>query len=630
MPKISKHPRGAIALLVLLGVSVFSLMVLTSVSTLASHAFTITLNEAATEKTFYAAEAGLNEGLYRLVHNAAPGDITLNFNNIDVLVTIRANPLDPYQRVVTSRAEDATGKVRELEIIANTSSFAGGFDYAVQTGAGGLYMDNNSAVIGNVYSNGSATGSSQAVVRGNLTIAGSAQLDQGSTEQASEFIFGQQPQYDAAQYFIAGSSDTLSRISVKIKKIGSPNLGSQWWRITADDNGQPATTPVDGLAKGKFSDAGVSLIGDNLSWVNINIPTPLSVTAGIRYWIVLDVTNSATDYFSWGKGNGDTYSDGEGRYSSVDWDNVGVVWNDIGGSDDDFAFQTWLGESYNRLENVTVWGHARATRIMGTGGARYARVCGDAYYDTILQNSYNFLYSPNSQNCPAPLTSGTGYPNTPDQDPLPLPIRDDVVQTWKDDITDGGVVLGPSDPSPDCPEGSYCVLTNTTLGNVKIEADLFVKKQTTLTFTGNVWVTGNALFDASGSTTKDSLLKIDSSLGSGSAVLIADGWLDMQNNFDVDGSGDEHSFLLMVSTSNSMDETYPAVYASNNTDSIIFGAPNGTLRVRQGGELNAAVAKQLHLEEGSTVTYNPNLIYFTVPAGSEEPVGTALGTWREK
>ena len=36
---VNHHPRGAIAILMLLGVAVFSLMVLTSVSTLASHAF---------------------------------------------------------------------------------------------------------------------------------------------------------------------------------------------------------------------------------------------------------------------------------------------------------------------------------------------------------------------------------------------------------------------------------------------------------------------------------------------------------------------------------------------------------------------------------------------------------------
>jgi len=152
MTNIKNHPRGAIALLVLLGVTAFSLMVLVSVSTLASNAFTITLAEAATEKTFYAAESGLNEGLYHLVNDAAPDDMTLNFNGVDVAITIRANPLNPYQRVLTSRAEDSSGKVRELEIIANTSAFAGGFDYAVQTGLGGVYMDNESRVIGNIYS----------------------------------------------------------------------------------------------------------------------------------------------------------------------------------------------------------------------------------------------------------------------------------------------------------------------------------------------------------------------------------------------------------------------------------------------------------------------------------------------
>lgn len=159
-----KHPRGAIALLVLMGVTVFSLMVLTSVSTLASHAFTITLDESATERTFYAAEAGLNEALYRLIVNPAPGNFSLNLDDgVSVQVSITSlsdhsiclnNPNNPYPRAIESSASDSTGKIRVLQIIACSSSYAGGFDSAVQTAGGGVNMANNSCVVGNIHSNG--------------------------------------------------------------------------------------------------------------------------------------------------------------------------------------------------------------------------------------------------------------------------------------------------------------------------------------------------------------------------------------------------------------------------------------------------------------------------------------------
>lgn len=628
MAQLSQHPKGAAALIALMGVAVFSLMVLTSVSAIAQNAFQVTLNETATERTFFAAEAGLNEGLQRLVHNAAPQSFAMDFNGVAVSATISSNPLNPYQRVIESRAQDSTGKVRTLEIIANTSSFAGGFDHAVQTGAGGLYMDSNSTIIGNIYSNGIVTGKSSAISQGNVVVAGSASVEQHHETQNTEFSFGQaSPVTDVAQSFTAAATGTIDRISVKIKKVGSPNPDNLWWKITADNSGKPATTHL-GSATGKFSDAGVSPVGISLAWVNINLPTPLSISAGTKYWIVLDATNNASNYWVSGVDSADGYTSGSG-FSTSSWSSGSAVWSPVEVDGADLNFITWLGGENTRLENIIVRGNAYANRITGTGGSSYARVCGDAYYDTILDSVATFLNSvtaPAGSDCPSPWTQGAGYPGSADRPVLPLPLNNTSIQIWKDEI--GTVLpLNCRRASGNGPNDTFCVNTNQSLGNQKIVGDLYVAGDVTLTLTGNTWVTGKVLLDNSGTS---GVIKLSASLGAGSAVLISDDKITVDPGANMQGSGDSRSFLLVVSMSTSMDVGDPAVYAGNNATSIIYGAPNGMLKVKNGGELNAAVAQQLYLEPNSIVTYNPNLIYFTVPSGSDEPVGTALGTWHEK
>jgi len=625
MTNIKNHPRGAIALLVLLGVTAFSLMVLVSVSTLASNAFTITLAEAATEKTFYAAESGLNEGLYHLVNDAAPDDMTLNFNGVDVAITIRANPLNPYQRVLTSRAEDSSGKVRELEIIANTSAFAGGFDYAVQTGLGGVYMDNESRVIGNIYSNGMVTGKANAKACNNVTVANVAVIDQQDIDQNAEFEFGHQvgpiTYADTGQSFVVGTSATMNRFSVMLKKIGNVN-SNLWWRITADNAGQPANTALT------FGEIDVDEVGINLSWHDVNLSTPIAVTAGTKYWLVLDAVNTnASRHWAVGIDTNDSYGPGTALYSSEDWDNVGVTWSPVEADGADFAFVTWLGQDSTRLEYITVLETAKANRITA------AKVCGDAYYYSITATAEDFLNNPTESVCsatgpsepclPVAATPGTGFSNSPDPQPIPFPINDGIIQTWKNEITNT-LALNCRRASGVGPNDTYCISGSQTLGAVKIEGDFYLDIDANLTLSGNVWVTGKIIFENNGS------LSLAASLGSGSAVIIADGTVDVSNNLTITGNGDPHSFLLLLSTNTSLDVFTPAIYASNNSTSIIFGALKGLLKVKNNGALNAAVAEQLFLEPNSTVTYNPNLIYFTVPAGSETPVGTALGTWREK
>lgn len=435
-----EEQKGLIAIISLLGVTVVALSVISSLVVLSIGELKMSRAGGPLDNTYYAAEAGLNEALYRLIANPAPAVYNFVWGAIPVQAQVTANPDNPYQRIVRSRASDPGGKVRTVQIIANTSSFAGGFDYAVQGGAGGVFLDNNSTVVGGIYSNGSIL-------------------------------------------------------------------------------------PASGGARG-------------------------------------NVTGSA-----WAAGA--------------------------------------------KIDRVIITGDVHAHSI------ERSEVSGNAFYQTIDGASkVGGTACPNA-NC---------HPGFPDPSPRDFPIGDAEIQVWKDDIASTGNPVLLADPAV-CPPahnvGFYCVTSNSALGYQKIQGDFYVGNGATLTLDGNLWVTGKIILDNNGT------IRVDPALGAGSVVIIADGIVDVNNNYTIQGTGNPASFILVISMSPSVNVSAPAVYAANNSESIVFAALHGMLKVKNNGQLNAAVAEVLYLEPNSQVTFNPFLTAFYIPNGGGDEVGTALGSWQE-
>jgi len=436
-----KSQSGVIAILVIFGVSAVALAITSSLAVLAIGENRMANYGGSLEQTFYSAESGLNEALYRLITEPTAGSSTIVIGDFTIDITTTLNPENPYQRIIQSRATSPTGKVRIVQITANTNSFGAGFDYAVQGGTGGIFLDNNSLVTGDAYSNGSIL-------------------------------------------------------------------------------------PASGGATG-----------------NIN-------------------------------GN------------------------------------AWVAD-FNKIRKVNVSGEVRANTI------ERSDILENAYYTNIdAQTDVNGSACPNP-NC---------FPASPNPGPKTFPIDDGDVQNWKDDITDTGdptLFADPSTCSVSIPAGFYCVESNATLGNQKIDANFYLGNGASLTLDGNVWITGDVILDNNGT------IKNDSGLGGGSTVIISDGIVDVNNNYIIEGSGDPRSFVLMLSMSTSTIVTAPAIYAANNSDSIVFAALKGMLKVKNNGRLNAACADTLYLEPNSEVVYNPLLMAFTIPSGGGDEIGAALGTWSE-
>jgi hypothetical protein len=283
-----------------------------------------------------------------------------------------------------------------------------------------------------------------------------------------------------------------------------------------------------------------------------------------------------------------------------------------GGARGDVQGDAWAA-TFSTIDRVTATGDMHADNITRS------TIGGAAFYQTI---DISTLVQGNSCN---PTPTFNCFPGSPDPNPRPFPIDDSDVQTWKDDITNTGTTLSLN--PDDCPVayqvGTYCVTSNATLGNSRIPGNFYVGNGATLTLTGNLWVTGKIILNNNGT------IRLDPSLGGNSVVVIADDIIDVNNNYTIQGSGDPRSFIVMISMSTSFDLAAPAIYASNNSDSIVFAALHGMLKVKNNGALNAAAAESLFLEPNSTVTYNPFLAGFTIPGGGGETVGTSLGTWEE-
>lgn len=147
---------GAIAVIALMVMSAFVLAVLTTAAVLATSELGMSSTEMRSEKAFYAAEAGLNDALFKLRTTTLPDPYSLTVDSVGVAVNVVPDPANGYNRIITSTATDTMGIVRTLEISARTSTYASDLDYAVHAGAGGFLFENGSSILGDVYSNGSA------------------------------------------------------------------------------------------------------------------------------------------------------------------------------------------------------------------------------------------------------------------------------------------------------------------------------------------------------------------------------------------------------------------------------------------------------------------------------------------
>ena len=556
-----------------------------------------------TSQAYYTAEAGVEDAVFRVKKMMdIPSEYTINIGQDAVNVSVDSPSQN--RRVVTAVAS-ANGAVRKMQTALSISAVNPEFFYGAQAGTGGIEMENNSSieglsgVAGNVYSNGSITGDSNAVITGDVFVATGMLIDQTHTVYNNDQVFGQaNPVIDMAQSFKPSVSEKLVKASIYIKKIGSPS--DRTVLITTDNGGSPSKTV---LASATFSS---SLVGTAYGWVDVVFSSPPNLTQNTVYWLVFDATADSGKYWAWGKDSNQGYGNGQAKYTQ-DWNAASPVWTLIAG---DLNFKTFMGGQFTSLSNVLVKGNASANTIGNSD------ICGDAYYQTIDSGSLSFLNSPSSP-CSSPLTPGTAHPNSPDPPLQNMPISESNINQWKQDAEQGGVR-----------SGDLVVSSNMSYGPKKIEGNLTVSANQILTLTGAVYVTGNIQISNGGS------VRCAVSYGENSCVLMADGWVHIENNGVFSGSGQAGSYIMLLSnslcdgsSSSGCTDHNSAIDLHNNAVGAVFYAGNGLIYLHNGVEVSELTGKKLHLENNAIIRYAQGLASASFSSGPG--ASWQIETWQE-
>ncbi|OIO46277.1 MAG: hypothetical protein AUJ31_02200 [Parcubacteria group bacterium CG1_02_39_15] len=599
-----KNQKGFAALYITILVLAVIFGIAVSITILTYGEQKISRNIIKSSQAYYVAEAGIEDSVYRIIKGKkyeATNSLSVGGGLSSISITSQDD-----KRIIQSTGE-ISQRIKKLETILKTESATVAFYYGAQIDKGGLWLGANASVEGNVYSNGKMEGQgkgSGSKISGDAWVAGAVapEPDQQWTSQDSDFPFGlkigKEYYLDTAQSFVPSVSKVLNTVSFYIKKVGDPP--DQTVRILADDNGQPSQTP---LASGILKS---SKITSSYSWIDVSFDPPPNLTAGIIYWIMIDVSRDDDDYWIWGKDSTDGYTSGTGKYTK-DWDTPGATWTSVGG---DLNFKTWMGgETPTYIDRVWVGRDAHANTIADSW------IDGDAYYQTIDART---------------TVSGTKYPNSPDPATKDLPISYAQIQDWeKAACCDTG-----SGCKAECVSGSYSPLEGSSLGSMKIEGDLTFPSNSDdnpVIIAGPVWVTGKIL------ASNNAGIKLKSGLESGYPIIAdnpADqtnfGKVELNNNV-ITTDSPQGGRLLFVSTNKSLDPANPAIHLYNNINvenpqSIIYTL-NGLIVVENNAEFVEVTGYAIRLENNTKIVYQEGLINSNFSSGPGG--GWEVTSWKE-
>ncbi len=570
-----------------------SLAIITSLASPLVREAKIAQDLAASEKSYYAAEAATEDAAYRVMnglnysgnYSLVGGDWTTN-----VMVTAAGN-----QRTITTTG-DYANRIRKLETKLNIETVDLDFFYGVQVGDGGVMMDNNSQVTGNVYSNGDIVGvnanpGNTPLIMGDVIVAGGLNPSPSVewTVNNSDFLFAStSASRDIAQSFIAMTAGPLSRLSVYLGKIGNPTSDLNV-HITTDNGDKPRTTIPDG--NGVIV---ASSVGATPSWVDVSFFTPPTLTNGLKYWIVLDHnSDSAVNYWNWRKDNTDGYAAGTpaatGKYTSS-WSPGSPIWNNVFG---DLAFRVWIGGVTTKIDGLTI-GDATS----GTGRA-------NLFVDTEIHGA----------DCP------NEYCIVSNPARAELPIPDGMIEDWQTDATAGGVCA-----LPDCDEDDNLVLEGNealTIGPKQIDGDLVLKNFAVLTLSGVLWVKGDVKLS------NDCAINLSPVYGGLSGLIVASGKITVSNHCTFAGSGEPGSYIMLLSNKDGLvgGVIGDVISVSNDSTGVIYYANKGRIRFSNHAVAKEATAYGLTLENDATITYESGLADLNFSSG---PGGSfMISNWQE-
>lgn len=473
------------------------------------------------------------------------------------------------------------------------------FPYGLQVGEGGLHMGNTSILNGSVYSNGNISIGNSSVITGDVWVAGGTQPGANQewecvSPNCQDYIFGKsvsgESRLDVAQSFQLTDDAVINKIALKLKKFGSPpNITV---RILGDNSNKPDKNKVK--ASGTLS---ANLVTGNYGYVDVTFSSSPNLSGNTRYWIVLDTSNDANNYWYIESDALQGYSNGSPKWSP-NWQASSPVWTSITG---DFSFKIYSGGQVTKFTGgnpSTVNGDLRANTIESV------TINGDAYYQTITGATVN----------------GASYPGSVDPAPEAFPISQANIDAWKQEALDAGTTGG------NLTYGNSCTAN---LGPGKLEGNLTVGNNCTITVTSPYWIEGNLV------TGNSFTMKLPASAGSTSGIVIISGTTVIGNgcqNFacGFKGSGTEGSYLMLLSLFDSTSNGTPAITAGNSSFSGIFYTPKGLVSLGNGASFREVSAWRIDTGNGGTLTYEQGMSDVFFSAGPTGAFSVIKGTYQLK
>lgn len=587
MTKPNEKGQILVIVIAVLGVVLFTVL---SVIAGAQIYFQNSQYAADAEKATALAEAGVDKALTSL--NSTGG----NYNGETETVlgqgsySVNITSQDAATKVIQSTGyvpNKAQSRAKRTIKITSSRGVGVSFIYGLQVGEGGLQLGNSNSVTGSIYSNGNITAGNSNTISGDVWVAGGPQAGADQETDCSggncqDFLFGKvingESRFDVAQSFQPGSSGVLNKISVKVKKFGSPPDATV--RILEDANGKPNKNAV--LATGTLYS---SLVTSSYGWIDVTFYSSPAVTADTTYWLMIDTSSDANNYWSWQNDLAQSYPRGLPKWSP-DWSTGNATWNPFNPPDPagDLSFKSYLGGAPTSIRSgsnkLTIGGNAHANTMENLSISK------DAYYQTIISSN----------------VAGTSHPGSADPPPKVFPISDANVADWKSQVdkpettTVGDITTCPSTLGP-----------RKIIGNVRLDSGCRI------TIKSPIWITGELVLNS------NNVLTLDAAYGVTSGVIIVDGKVTLNSNNHLNGTGVGTSLLMVLSNYDSRTNNESAIEVNSNGNTGVYYASIGIIQPGTGNSFKELTAWGIRLINNSIIDYETGLsssLFTSGPSGS--------------
>lgn len=571
------------------------------------------------------AEAGIEKAVWCLNTPTAPGadcpkDASSNYigesnvvfgrGKFTTTVSISGNTAS-IDSIGTLSGSNGTSS-KELQVNLATTNVGLGFNYGMQAGVGGIDLDNNAAINGNVYTNGSVTGSNGSSITGDAVLAvssptvdASADPSTSPTLATANFATAAATTY-IAQSFIAQNDDKLYSVDLKLAKSNAPTSSITIYVYGSDGSGNLDTTNNITGASGQALTATVPIDtagGWYSAFTNqtFSSGTQGQMVAGQKYWLVLKASSTnATKFWKTVTSSADTLYASGSAYTGSTISTITTALNV------DLAFRLNIGGIPATLNIPSVTGNAYAHTIDSTDVGK------DAYYAVI---NPTVRANGGTDTCTTGAATVHCHNGQSDQSPKSLPIQDSQVTVFEAQGTSGGIT--------NC--STPCTVSSGSIGPREYDGDLTLSG--TVTLTGTIWVKGNL--------TVNGIVKLSSSFGSNSGTIVVDDPANRATKGMITTgvsaclekySSASTNYLMVIAMSDNLGNGSAAAINVGNDfckddvlGSSVLYASNGSIDLSNNAEIKELAGQRIHLSNNVTATYEIGLasvLFSSGPGGS--------------